>query len=86
MVSCWLIFAMFGMALFAKKFGYCESEMNFEISKEECGLMGKQWINSYHNFDDVINSISSLFVIATLDVWGEIMQISYNGQVEQIGP
>ena len=86
MISCWLIFAILGMALFAHKFGYCESVMNFHVGKQECSLMGKSWQNAYHNFDDVFNSISSLFVISTLDVWGEIMQVSYNSAGSDTGP
>ena len=73
MISCWLIFAIFGIALFANKFGFCESYINFNIGKNECNLMGKEWVNNYHNFDNILNSISTLFVISTLDTWGEIM-------------
>ena len=35
--------------------------------------MGLNWFNYPFNFDNIENSLGTLFVISTLDLWGEIM-------------
>jgi hypothetical protein len=39
-----------------------------------------------HNFNNITEAIPTLFVISSLDGWGEILQISWNSEVDSVGP
>lgn len=73
LIQVWLVFGVFGIALYRGQFGFCENKMSFGINKEECVREGRQWVNYKHNFDDIRQAIPTLFVIASLDGWGEIL-------------
>lgn len=68
-----LIFDIFGMHLFKNKMGYCEDQMNFDVNYEECMGNKQRWIIYPYNFDNIANGLLTLFVIASLDGWGETM-------------
>ena len=74
----WLIFAIFGVILYKGKLGYCQTSMNFGISKIKCLEDGEHWIVFVHNFENILQAISSLYIICTLDLWGPIFQICFN--------
>ena len=48
--------------------------------------MGLSWINYEYNFDNVLNSLPTLFIVYSFDKWGEIMQIGYNSVAVDQGP
>lgn len=39
------------------------------IHKWDCLNYGAEWVDSYNNFNNVINSIYTLFAISTTDNW-----------------
>jgi hypothetical protein len=51
-----------------------------------CAAQGGTWINYKHNYDNVVEAMSTLFIISTFDGWGYILQISWNAQVAELGP
>lgn len=71
LLSVWLIFAIFGITLYRNRLGFCEDKMEFYVDKTECLHEGKRWLNYIHNFDDITHALPTLFVLATLDEWGE---------------
>ena len=82
----WMIFGVFGIALYRNQFGFCESKMNFYVSRARCLDEKRTWVEFKHNFDNITEAIPTLFVISSFDGWGEIMQITWNSQVDTIGP
>lgn len=47
--------------------------MNFHVSKSECISNNRTWVYYKHNYDNITEAIPTLFVISSLDGWGEIM-------------
>ena len=74
------------MHLFKNKMGYCEDQMNFDVNYEECMENKQRWIIYPYNFDNIANGLLTLFVIASLDGWGETMQICFNSNNSKYGP
>ena len=60
--------------------------MNFGVNKEDCDRMNLSWINYEYNFDNVLNSLPTLFIVYSFDKWGEIMQVGYNSVAVDYGP
>jgi hypothetical protein len=60
--------------------------MSFYISKKMCIEQNRSWIDYKHNFNNITEAIPTLFIISSFDGWGEIMQITWNSQIETIGP
>lgn len=77
-----LLFAIFGTTYFKGKFFYCLTD-NIEtivhkdkiITKWDCLDYGGDWINQILNFDNVLNSMASLFVLSSTEGWGDIMYL-----------
>jgi len=63
--------------------GYCDHYTNFGISRDNC--TGK-WINYPHNFDTIINSMQTLFILSTFDGWGVIFFVCINSNKAEFGP
>ena len=86
MMLVWTIFSIFGMNLYQDKLHFCQHSMNFGVNKNQCQAMGLSWINYEYNFDNVLNSLPTLFIVYSFDKWGEIMQIGYNSVAVDQGP
>lgn len=75
-----LLFAIFGTTYFKGKFFYCMTTKIADIvdeklidTKWDCLDYGGDWINQILNFDNVLNSMASLFVLSSTEGWGDIM-------------
>lgn len=75
-----LLFAIFGTTYFKGKFFYCLTTNIEKIvdeslidTKWDCLDYGGDWINQILNFDNVLNSMASLFVLSSTEGWGDIM-------------
>lgn len=79
----WFIFAMFGVIIYKNKLGYCEYPLNFGVNQAQCE---GEWITAVHNFDNIFNAISTLWVVCTADGWGLIFQVCYNANSSDVGP
>ena len=76
----WLLFAILGVSLFGGKFYSCENralETQFE-----CEEYGYTWVKAYANFDNVLESMLTLWIVSSLEGWPDIM---YDA-VEATGP
>ena len=83
----WMIFGIVGMSLFSGRMHrcVCVASENCDIllseirTKTDCEFTeGLEWENSSINFDNIFKSIHSLFYLATLVGWSEIMYICVN--------
>ncbi len=76
----YVLFAIFGTTYFKGRFFTCLTE-NVEniadktliVDKWDCLNTGGDWINSIMNFDNVLQSLASLFVLSSTEGWGDIM-------------
>lgn len=75
-----VLFAIFATTYFKGRFFSCLTD-NIEdivdpseiISKWDCLNVGGDWINSVLNFDNVLQSLASLFVLSSTEGWADIM-------------
>ena len=69
----WLMFAILGVSLFGGKFFYCSIDKYRFHNEYECVKEGGVWEKYYNNFDDVIQAMTTLFIVSSFDNWPEIM-------------
>ncbi|CAD8082710.1 unnamed protein product [Paramecium primaurelia] len=81
-----LIFDVIGMHLYQNKMGYCDNLMNFYVNKNQCSQENKTWRIHPYNFENILNGLLTLFLAASLDGWGEIMQVCFNANDSIYGP
>merc|ERR1719487_2527997 len=43
------------------------------ITKGDCLRLGGEWVNSKYNFDNLFQALMTLFVLASIDGWVDIM-------------
>jgi hypothetical protein len=59
--------------MYKGKLNYCKDPMEFYITEEMCHEEHKHWMTFRYNFENVLEAMSFLFVVASGDVWGELM-------------
>lgn len=69
----WLMFAILAINLFAGKFFYCSEDPYLLHSKTDCLAAGHQWLRYDTNFDNVLEAMKALFILASLEGWPDIM-------------
>lgn len=65
-----LLFGILGVNQFKGSFFYCTIQAN---TKWDCMDHGGSWVNADYNFDNILNAIITLFVIATTEGWVDLM-------------
>jgi len=79
------VFAVVGTNLFMGTMRSCFAPGTWselpDLSLENCTALGGSWENAGPNFDNIINSLFSLFVVMTLELWSEVMYraMDYDG-------
>lgn len=75
-----ILFGIFGTNYFKGKLFYCYSanidsimDTSLIISKWDCLSSGGEWINDIVNFDDLPQSMMSLFILSSTEGWADIM-------------
>ncbi len=92
----WLIFGILGVSLFGGRFWYCtDPDIQYQYQCidtyiDENGYeMDRLWLNPPQNFDNIWRSIRTLFQVATLSSWNEVMHAAVDtttiGQVRSKG-
>lgn len=76
-----MIFAMLGVSLFRDRFGYCENPLNFNVSLRDCKK--SKWIIYNFNFDNILNAMFTLLVVATYDGWMPIVGVAANSALNE---
>uniref|UniRef100_A0A7S1IVH8 Ion transport domain-containing protein n=1 Tax=Eutreptiella gymnastica TaxID=73025 RepID=A0A7S1IVH8_9EUGL len=78
----WLIFSILGTQFFMGKFYSCVPHPDIgddgktdygSLDREQCVLAGGHWLNQEANFDNVLRSCLTLFEVATLEGWVDVM-------------
>ena len=82
----WLMFAIFAVNIFAGKFFYCSTDMYTYHTKYECNVSGGSWIRYDSNFDDVMQAMMTLFIVASLEGWPDIMLAAVDSYDVDEGP
>ena len=82
----WLMFGILGINLLGNKMGYCNVTPYYHINKETCLAQGNQWLNYGFNFDNIIVSMQSLFVLTSQENWPGYMFLSMDGDYPESGP
>ena len=77
-----IAFAILGMILFRNRFGFCENQFNYNISKTTCLAKNQKWMVNPFNFDTFPNALLLLFVVSTLDNWTYILSVAVNSNIE----
>lgn len=72
-VCVWLMFAIFAINIFAGKFFYCSIGMYTYHTKYECNVNGGSWVRFEQNFDDIFQAMLTLFNVASLEGWPDVM-------------
>jgi hypothetical protein len=72
-VVVWLMFAILGVNFFAGKFFYCSLDPYSNYTEAECLLNKGQWKRYDYNFDSVPQAMLTLFTVASLEGWPDIM-------------
>lgn len=72
-MSVWLMFAIFAINIFSGKFFYCSIGMYTYHTKYECNLNGGSWKRFNYNFDDIFQAMLTLFGVASLEGWPDVL-------------
>lgn len=72
-VAVWLMFAIFAINIFAGKFFYCSVGTYTYHTKYECNSAGGSWLRTAQNFDDIFQAMLTLFNVASLEGWPDVM-------------
>lgn len=85
-LAVWLMFAIFAINIFAGKFFYCSYEIYQNHNKYECNVSGGSWVRYDSNFDDVFQAMMTLFIVASLEGWPDIMLAAVDATEKDKGP
>jgi hypothetical protein len=69
----WLIFGILGMNFMSDKMNYCDIPFYYDVSKDVCLANGYTWKRAYWNFDNIGESLVTLFVLSTLEGWPNVV-------------
>ena len=76
----YILFGIFGTNYFKGTFYYCVTDnissftnVSDLITKWDCLNSGGEWINSIINFDNILFSMMSLFILSSTEGWTDIM-------------
>lgn len=72
-VAVFLMFSILGTNLFAGKLQYCTENKYMVRTKFECFKERGEWKTVPQNFDNVANGMITLFTVATLEGWPDLM-------------
>ena len=75
-VAVWLMFGIFAVNIFAGKFFYCSIGAYTYHTKFECNSAGGSWLRAPQNFDDISQAMLTLFNVASLEGWPDVMLIA----------
>jgi hypothetical protein len=83
----WLIFGILGMSFLSDKLYYCDIKFFYDVSKKVCLDNGYTWKRAYWNFDNIGESLVTLFVLSTLEGWPNVVVSGIDsGDTETSGP
>jgi hypothetical protein len=72
-LTVYLLFAILAGSLYSGKFFYCSIDAFKLSSQEVCEYAGGNWLLFDHNFDNVASGTITMFIVASLEGWPDIM-------------
>lgn len=82
----YLIFAILGVNFFGGKFFYCSIDRYKIQTEQECLFYLGQWMRHDFNFDNVMEAMNTLYTVASLEGWPDIMIQAIDMTGEELGP
>ena len=82
----WLMFAIYGMNTYMGMFFYCSEDPYKYGTKWTCEDHGGEWLRFDSNFDDIGQAMLTLFIVASLEGWPDIMYQSIDVTKIDNGP
>ena len=88
----WVMFAILGMNLMRGKLGYCsvsgDSKFNpYNVGIDQCvNYYGGVWVNVQSTFDDIAQSLVTLFVVTTNEGWPNNLGWAMDANDPAVGP
>lgn len=83
MILFFIIFGVIGVSYFKGKYYYCwqdrvkdmngYNEVFLLKTKWDCYNTGADWRREYYNFDNIYEAMSTLFIMANLSSWADVM-------------
>jgi len=85
-VCVWMMFAIFAINMFAGKMFYCTHGTYTFHDKYTCNVAGGSWVRNNSNYDDIMQAMMTLFVVASLEGWPDIMIATVDATGVDKGP
>lgn len=85
-VAVWLMYAIFAINIFAGKFFYCDIGTYVYHTKYECNRNGGSWVRYVQSFDNIILAMQSLFDVAVIEGWPDVMNSAIDAVDVDKGP
>lgn len=87
----WIMFGILGISFMGDKLGYCLKpglKNYYGINKATCITeeFGGTWTRAYWNFDNILESFVTLFIMSSLEGWPNIMASTLDAGDETVGP
>lgn len=82
----WLMFAIYGMNTFMGMFFYCTEDPYRNNTKWVCESNNGKWKKFDSNFDDIGSAMMTLFILASLEGWPDIMYQAIDVTKKDNGP
>jgi hypothetical protein len=82
----WVMFAIYGMNTYMGMFFYCSEDPYINNTKWVCADRGGKWLRFDSNFDDIGQSMMTLFIVSSLEGWPDIMYQSIDITKRDNGP
>ena len=85
----WIMFAILAISFMTGKMGYCKSPKVTDIygvSITECDDLGGTWTSVYWNFDNIIESLVTLYILSSQEGWPNIMASALDSNDKIYGP
>ena len=83
----WVMFAILGISFFGNKMAHCEGiDDYYNIGIVQCERIGGTWTNFEGNFDNILNSFVTLFVLSSLEGWPNFMAYALDSNDAEVGP
>jgi hypothetical protein len=86
-VIVYILFSIVGMSLLRGALNRCDIDDYYGVSKEQCLAMGQKWVRAYWNYDNILESMITLFILSTMEAWpglvGDSMDSNHS---DNLGP
>ena len=84
LILIWLIFAILGNSLLKNRMGHCAISNYYNVNKALCLEQKNEWKIYDTNFDNVLSSIFTLFIVGNLEGWVKVLNNSIDSNYEDI--